>query len=344
MKDQIVAVIGKVESRGAIMPIQHDGRVEWIDAAKGIGIILVVIGHTLRGLETANIVSFGGIFGEIDKAIYSFHMPLMFLLSGLFIHKVLPRSWLGYILRHAKRLIWPLILWTYIFFLCKIIAGGSANNPVGWGNFPFIPLPPREHFWFLWALFLGFVIIKGVYALGALIKVQELSWSLVTLVTLLFLILWQATGLYSPWLQPAFIYLPYIMVGMSLRMLFFTNPLWTLAASFICFFASFFTPLGSIATLHNFGIGAGISVAVVSITIILSNYNSCALLVIIGRASMAIYVSHTIVSAFIRTVLFATHVNDVFIHIFLGTSLGILVPLIAFKSIKNKRIMEIIGW
>ena len=57
-------------------------RIGWIDAARGVGIILVVIGHTLRGLETANLLSFSSDYGHIDEVIYLFHMPLMFILSG----------------------------------------------------------------------------------------------------------------------------------------------------------------------------------------------------------------------------------------------------------------------
>ena len=45
-------------------------RISWIDFCKGIGIFLVVLGHTLRD---KNIVMY----------IYSFHMPLFFFLSGI---------------------------------------------------------------------------------------------------------------------------------------------------------------------------------------------------------------------------------------------------------------------
>lgn len=45
------------------------GRMEWIDAAKGVGIILVVIGHVWTR-------------GAVRDLIYAFHMPLFFLLSG----------------------------------------------------------------------------------------------------------------------------------------------------------------------------------------------------------------------------------------------------------------------
>lgn len=50
---------------------QSPQRLEYIDLAKGIGIILVVIGHSING---------HGITGHY---ISSFHMPLFFLLSGL---------------------------------------------------------------------------------------------------------------------------------------------------------------------------------------------------------------------------------------------------------------------
>ncbi len=45
-------------------------RIDWIDIAKGIGIILVIIGHTAK---------FGSTLRNI---IFSFHMPLFFILSG----------------------------------------------------------------------------------------------------------------------------------------------------------------------------------------------------------------------------------------------------------------------
>ncbi len=45
----------------------NKARIEWVDIAKGIGILLVIIGHTVDGM--------------LQGAIYSFHMPLFFILS-----------------------------------------------------------------------------------------------------------------------------------------------------------------------------------------------------------------------------------------------------------------------
>uniref|UniRef100_UPI0028BD4954 acyltransferase family protein n=1 Tax=Sphingobium sp. TaxID=1912891 RepID=UPI0028BD4954 len=59
-----------MENRGHEARPQGGGRLEWIDVARGIGIIAVVIGHVWPR-------------GALRDAMYSFHMPLFFLLSGL---------------------------------------------------------------------------------------------------------------------------------------------------------------------------------------------------------------------------------------------------------------------
>ncbi|MBO4408833.1 MAG: acyltransferase family protein [Clostridiales bacterium] len=50
-------------------------RIEWIDCARGIGMILVIVGHTMSVLTPLQFYS--------RLTIYSFHMPLFFILSGL---------------------------------------------------------------------------------------------------------------------------------------------------------------------------------------------------------------------------------------------------------------------
>jgi polysaccharide biosynthesis protein PslL len=51
-------------------------RIEYIDIARGIGILLVVMGHN----------DFAVVSPFAYKVIYSFHMPLFFFLSGYFIN------------------------------------------------------------------------------------------------------------------------------------------------------------------------------------------------------------------------------------------------------------------
>jgi len=55
---------------------------DWVDYAKGIGIILVVYGHVARGIFSAGMIVNEKIFRLVDSVIYSFHMPLFFFLSA----------------------------------------------------------------------------------------------------------------------------------------------------------------------------------------------------------------------------------------------------------------------
>lgn len=67
--------------------------IEWIDSVKGIGIIGVVIGHIFMP-DTF-----------IHKAIYLFHMPLFFFISGCLYRAAIPNK--EYISKKFKSLIIP---------------------------------------------------------------------------------------------------------------------------------------------------------------------------------------------------------------------------------------------
>ncbi len=55
-------------------------RIEYFDIARGIGILLVVLGHN----------DFGALSSFFHRVIYSFHVPLFFFLSGYFLHTSIP--------------------------------------------------------------------------------------------------------------------------------------------------------------------------------------------------------------------------------------------------------------
>ena len=59
-------------------------RIAWLDTAKGIGIILVVLGHSMSPILTGHMV-----MESLYKFLYMFHMPLFFFLSGVVSEKLL---------------------------------------------------------------------------------------------------------------------------------------------------------------------------------------------------------------------------------------------------------------
>lgn len=74
-------------------------RIGWIDTAKGLGLLLVVYGHFLSCAADS----------FIFKVIYSFHMPMFFMLSG-FLVKPLKQSLGGYIHKKTITLLAPPII------------------------------------------------------------------------------------------------------------------------------------------------------------------------------------------------------------------------------------------
>ena len=82
-------------------------RLEYIDIAKGIGIILVVIGHCISGQ------SIPGMY------ISAFHMPLFFIISGMCFNDTRYPQFLPFFKKRAKTLFMPLIYFTAIILaLC----------------------------------------------------------------------------------------------------------------------------------------------------------------------------------------------------------------------------------
>ncbi|QFJ56312.1 acyltransferase family protein (plasmid) [Pseudobutyrivibrio xylanivorans] len=77
-------------------------RLEWIDVARGIGILLVVLGHCFTTVVRKDNM----IAGYMYNAIYYFHMPFMFFISGIAfnisIDKYKSADSVGYFIKKSK--------------------------------------------------------------------------------------------------------------------------------------------------------------------------------------------------------------------------------------------------
>ena len=77
------------------MNAPHTGRIDWVDYAKGICIILVVMMHSTVGLENA--AGAQGWMHHVVEFAKPFRMPDFFLISGLFLARVIDRDWRDYL-------------------------------------------------------------------------------------------------------------------------------------------------------------------------------------------------------------------------------------------------------
>ncbi|MDQ1910394.1 acyltransferase family protein [Paenibacillus sp. GD4] len=95
---------------------QGGKRIEWIDTAKGIGIVLVVLAHT--SLD----------FTWIGSFINSFHMPLFFFLSGYLFSMDKYAGFPDFLSRKARTLLLPYFVFaclSYGYFLARYHFGSA---------------------------------------------------------------------------------------------------------------------------------------------------------------------------------------------------------------------------
>ena len=107
-------------------------RIVWVDIAKGVGIILVVFGHMIDG------------YSFLGKYIWSFHMPLFFYLSGLFMPDSLS---LHSVQKRTRQLLLPCIVFTIISYAVVYFV---LRKPIDIANLS-LPVP----LWFLTTLFMA---------------------------------------------------------------------------------------------------------------------------------------------------------------------------------------------
>jgi acyltransferase len=86
-------------------------RHDWVNTMRAIGILLVVLGHTL------------GISEGLENFIFSFHMPLFFFLSGLVLTESrLVQGYLSAAQHYARRLLLPYFIFSFITWLPWVFA------------------------------------------------------------------------------------------------------------------------------------------------------------------------------------------------------------------------------
>ena len=149
-------------------------RIAWIDIGKGIGIILVVLIHTMSPVMADSV-----LMQRVCNTIYWMVMPLFLLLLGLVSGKLLKVNTgkAELIGKRAKRLMIPYLSWAVVYLIMKAVLKSYVrfepaplwtiiigNNPAGQ----------------LWYLYIAFVLLSVT-----VLFVNEKNitlWSIVTMV------------------------------------------------------------------------------------------------------------------------------------------------------------------
>ena len=134
-------------------------RIDWVDYAKGICIIMVVMMHSVLSVEAA--AGHTGFMHYVVEFAKPFRMPDFFLISGLFLSRVIDRDWRTYLDRKVVHFAYFYVLWVTIQFGFK--APGLANE-MGWSRTGLFYLQsfiePFGTMWFIYMLPIFFVVTK----------------------------------------------------------------------------------------------------------------------------------------------------------------------------------------
>jgi uncharacterized membrane protein YcfT len=141
-------------------------RVDWVDIAKGICIVFVVMMHSTLGV--AEHAGDTGYMGAIVEFARPFRMPDFFLISGLFLGLVIDRPWRRYFDRKVVHFLYFYVLWLTIQFAFKA-PGMALENGAAYAVSRYLLafVEPFGTLWFIYILPVFFLFTRFVRTLPA---------------------------------------------------------------------------------------------------------------------------------------------------------------------------------
>jgi len=164
------------------------GRIDWVDYAKGICIVMVVMMHSVLGVELA--AGQTGFMHPLVAFARPFRMPDFFLISGLFLSVVINRDWRTFLDRKVVHFAYFYVLWVTIQFGFKAPAFAAETS---WAHAGFLYLlsfiEPFGTLWFIYLLPLFFVVTKAtrrvppllIWGIAALLEMAHIvtGWTVI---------------------------------------------------------------------------------------------------------------------------------------------------------------------
>jgi uncharacterized membrane protein YcfT len=134
-------------------------RIDWLDHARGVCIILVVMLYATE--MAADRAGHEGWLHEVARFAKPFRMPDFFMLSGLLLPLVIRRDWRLYLDRKVVHFVWFYALWLTILFAFRFqhevskagVGGAIVNYFVSY-------VEPYSMLWFIYLLPIFFVTTK----------------------------------------------------------------------------------------------------------------------------------------------------------------------------------------
>lgn len=318
-------------------------RVVWFDYAKGICIILVVMMHSTLGVGDA--MGADGFMHAIVAFAKPFRMPDFFLLSGMFLFRVIDRDWRTYLDRKVVHFAYFYVLWLAILMLAKQ-GPLLASDPQGWlAAFADAFVSPNPNLWFIYVLPLFFVAAKLAHVLGIP------NWALWLAAAALQIFPvhtgWEAIDDYGAHYFVFFL-TGYMAAPQIFRLAAWAREnaekalqivaAWAIFNGVIAFEPSGIEGIDTLAQVPGLSIAFGLigAVAIVTIAALLSRLDAARFIRYAGRNSIVLYVSFVLPMAATRIILVKTGIiEDVGLVSLIVTAVAVAVPLMVYAAVCN---------
>ena len=322
-----------------------DDRVAWFDYAKGICIGLVVMMHSTLGVGEA----FGGegFMHYVVAFARPFRMPDFFLLSGLFLFRVIDRDWRTYLDRKVVHFGYFYLLWLVILTVVKHGAE-LGSDPAAWvASFGEAVISPNPNLWFLYVLALFFVATKLARTVG--LPGWALWLAAAAMQTFPVHTGWEAIDDYGAryyvFFLTGYLLAPQVFalaawVRENMRTALLGLGVWFVLNAVIAFAPSPLPGFATIADLPGLRIAAGLvgAMAVVAVAALLARFDWARIVRYAGRNSIVLYVSFVLPMAATRILLLKSGlISDVGVVSLIVTAVAVAVPLALHAAVRNTR-------
>lgn len=317
-----------------------DPRIAWIDVAKGMCIIFVAATHATLGVGEA--MGREGFMHYVVAFSRPFRMPEFFMISGLFLSRLIDRDWRSYGDKRVVHFLYFYLLWLLIHSLAKFqqVSGGTVAGFLE--HLAFSLIEPFSILWFIYLLAVFSAVTKllrRVYppvllAAAAVLEIApiETHWY----------ILDEFCNRYV-YFAAGYLLAPHVFriadwAGAHRALALFSLFAWTLVNGFATMTPSGIPGFPTIASLPfiSLAFGAAGAIATVFIAVLLARTILKKPLLYAGERALAVYLALVFPMAATRILLLKSGVtDDVGLISLIVTIVAVIAPLVAERLVRD---------
>ncbi len=315
--------------------MSQNHRIAWVDYAKGISIILVVMMHSTLSTEDA-FGHPGWLHGVVEFA-RPFRIPAFFMVAGLFVAHTIDRDWRSFLDRKVLHFVYFYVLWLVIQFAFRAPFYVANEGVIGaLRMFLTAFIDPYGTLWFIYLLPVFYLATRLTRALppvlvllvAAALEIApiETHWTLIDEFAARFVYF------YAGYLFSAF-----ILRGAEWSRTHTTVALAALAAWFVVNLVLVHAGLSNAYGI-SLMLGLAGAAAVVAISVLLARSHLFEGLRYCGQNSIVIYLAFFLPMVITRLALVKTHIiTDPGTAAAVVTTMAVIVPLILHRLVRNTR-------